>query len=362
MLSTKSALREHIHRVACRARAFYAAKEPGHFLLATHFPVESPPVPPLHQFDLDRQLGEWLDHQLKASRPAWRAREGLDDDSIPSICPGFGIAEHSAWLGMDVHLQETTCLPVPMLDSPDDLGRLVLSPKNRWFQYMKLGYEHLRRRQDGSFVLNVRGTMAPMDIANAVRGNGLFTDFIDEPAATGRLMQFLVTAIRWYYDRLVSWADTVEGGHVFRHIGSWMEGRCLGHLSNDAAMLCSTAVYDEFGFPYERDLIDRYESAIYHVHNEKLHYVPQLASLPKLALLEVAQDPKAALLLSDLPRIFAATGSVALRLAGTSDEVRAHLEELRQRNVFILADCRDRADAEDLLGFVRDRSMEATSH
>ena len=350
-------LREHSHSVAGRARAFYAAKEPGHFLLVTHFPVASPSVPPLHQFDLDRQLGEWLDHQLAAARPGWRAKEGLDDDSIPSICPQFGIAEHSAWLGMEVHLQAATCLPVPVLESLDDLGRLTLSAQNRWLQYMKLGYDHLRRRKDGSFVLNVRGTMAPMDIANAVRGDALFTDFLDDPDAVHRLMKFFVTAIPWYYDQLVSWADAIEGGHIYRYTGSWMRDRCIGHLSNDAAMLCSTAVYDEFGFPYERDLIDRYETAFYHVHNEKMHYVPGLASLPKLALIEVTQDPKTAPLLTDLPRIFAATGSVPLLLGGTSDQVRAHLEELCQRNVFIHAACRDRADAEDLIRFVRDRSQ-----
>ena len=87
-----------------------------------------------------------------------------------------------------------------------------------------------------------------------------------------------------------------------------------------------------------------------------MHYVPSLAALPKLALIEVTHDPKTAPLLTDLPRIFAATGSVALLLRGTSDEVRAHAEELGERNVFIHAACRDRADAEDLIRFVRDRS------
>jgi len=101
---------------------------------------------------------------------------------------------------------------------------------------------------------------------------------------------------------------------VFRHIGSWMEGRCLGHLSNDAAMLCSTAVYDEFGFPYERDLIDRYESAIYTSTTRNCTTCHSWPAAQAGAARSGAR-PKAALLLSDLPRIFAATGSVALRLA-----------------------------------------------
>ena len=142
-------LSQHAAQVVERCRAFYAAREPGHFLINAQVPADAPPIPPLYEFDLDRQLVEWLDANLEAARPAWRAKEGLDDDTIPSICPRFGIAEHTAWLGTDVRLQETTCLPVPLLTSPDDLGRLQLSPETRWYRYMRDGYAHLRSRQDG---------------------------------------------------------------------------------------------------------------------------------------------------------------------------------------------------------------------
>ncbi len=122
--STRS-LSEHVGRVVARRRAFYAARTPGHFLVNVHFPVETPAIPPLHVFDLDHQLTAWLDHNLAAARPIWEAKAGLDDDTLPAICPRFGIAEHSAWLGAEVHLQETTCLPVPVLATPADLIAFV---------------------------------------------------------------------------------------------------------------------------------------------------------------------------------------------------------------------------------------------
>ncbi len=122
--STRS-LSEHVGRVVARRRAFYAARTPGHFLVNVHVPVETPAIPPLHVFDLDHQLTAWLDHNLAAARPIWEAKAGLDDDTLPAICPRFGIAEHSAWLGAEVHLQETTCLPVPVLATPADLIAFV---------------------------------------------------------------------------------------------------------------------------------------------------------------------------------------------------------------------------------------------
>ena len=349
-------LTKHIDCVVRRAKAFYHKATPGHFLINAHIPAEEVVVPPLYDFDLDCQLTEWLDHKLEAARPGWRAKEGLDDDGIASISPSFGIAEHSAWLGMDVRLQEATCLSVPVIKTPEDLSLLRLSEQNKWFCYMKSGYEHLRSRQDGSFVLSVRGTMSPMDIANAVRGDELFADFLLQPDFCHQLMNWLVKAQHWYFEHLLSWAEDIDGGHVFSYSDGWMPPRTIGHLSNDAAMLCSTEIYDQFGFPYECRLVEHYDWVLYHVHNEKIHYFPRLTTLPHLAMLEIACDPQTIWPIEDLERILPATQSVNLMLHAYSDQVREHIDELRDRNVLFRVYCKNRADAEDIVAFVRDRS------
>ena len=146
-------MKVHISRVVQRAAAFYRSKHPGHFLINAHVPAEKMSIPSLLDFNLDEQLTTWLDCKLEAARLCWQAKEGLDDDGIPAICPHFGIAEHSAWLGMDVRLQETTCLPTPLVKTPEDISLLQLSEENKWFRYMKSGYDYLRSRQDGSSVV-----------------------------------------------------------------------------------------------------------------------------------------------------------------------------------------------------------------
>jgi len=347
---------ESIDAVGKRSRAFYRATEPGHFLINALVPVETPDIPPLNHFDLDNQLAEWLDYKLAAARPVWRAKAGLDDDAIPSICPQFGIAEHSAWLGMDVTLQTDTCLPIPSLKSPEELEGYRLSRQTKWFQYIKKGYDYLRSKKDGTFVLSLRGTMAPMDMANAWRGDELYVDFVLQPDFVHRIMKFLVQAIPWYYRHLSGWADSIDGGHVFYMGSGWMDKHVLGHLSNDAAMLCSPKIYDEFGFPYEAELVKKYGGVFYHVHNEKLHFVPRVAQLPRMSLLEVSNDPRTPGALADLDRIFAATGSVNLMLYGTGDQVRASIDQLKKRNVFLHVSCRDLKEAQDIVAFVRDRS------
>ena len=313
------------------------------------------PHPPLWEFDLDHQITDWLDYKLAQQRVEWQAKEGLDDDTIPCICPTFGIAEHSAWLGMDVQLQEDTCLPIPIIQEPADLWKVRCSEADRWFHYMEKSYKYLRDQKDGSFVLSVRGTMTPMEIANAVRGDVLFMDFLQQPDFVHDLLAILVKAIRWYFPKLCSWADQIHNSHVFTYGKSWMPPGTIGHLANDAAMLCSADIYAEFGFPYELQVVQGYNQIIYHVHNEKMHYVPQLAKLPGLALLEVTNDPTAPPTIEDLERVFAATELANLMLTVTSDQIREHLDELDSRNVFLQVDCQDRLDAEDIIAFVRDR-------
>lgn len=351
-------LSQKIENVVARSKTFYATKKPGHFLINAILPVPIPEIPPLYDFDLDHQLTKWLDFKLAAARPIWQAKAELDDDTIPCICPQFGIAEHSAWLGMEVLLQKDTCLSIPLLKSPEDLDRLQFSAATKWFHYIKNGYDYLRSKKDGSFVLSLRGTMAPMDFANALRGDELFMDFILLPDFVHRLMQFLVEAIDWYYRHLQKWADEIDGGNV-QYIGSgWMDKNIIGHLSNDAALLCSPEIYDEFAFPYEVELVKKYSGVFYHVHNEKMHFIPKLAQLPGLKLLEVSNDPRTPGTLEDLDRIFAATGSANLMLHGSSDQVRSNIDQLKARNVFLQVTCHDRKDAEDIIGLVRKHSGE----
>ena len=339
-----------------RTKSFYKATTPGHFLMNVHLPSNPVERPPLNQLNLDHDLEKWLNYQLQAARIIWEAKNGLEDDSIPSICPRFGIAEHSAWLGAEVMLQEDTCLPIPLLDQLENFDLLKVSEDAVWFQYMKTGYQYLNNQKDGTFVLSNRGTMTPMDIANAIRGDALFTDFLLEPELTHKLMTFLTSAINWYYDKLNSWADTIKGGQVYFLSGGWMEESTIGHLSNDTAMLCSHNIYREFGYPYEIQLTNNFDQIFYHVHNEKIHYLPSLLNLPNLSLLEISNDPKTVPPVEDLQRLLKITGDKKLMLLATSEQVKKNIQYLKECNVFLQVQCTDYKEAENIIDFIRQES------
>ena len=349
-------LEQHMERVARRSNAFFNAKKPGHFLLWTEVPWEKKEIPPFYKFDLDHQLHEFIDYQLENNKILWQAKSGLDDDTIPLMVPWFGISEHSAWTGADVHFQKDTSLPIPFIKSIDDVEAMNLCTENKWFRRMQQGYDYLRSKKDGSFVLGVRGTMAPMDIANAIRGDELFTDFILNPELVHLLMKKLTSLIPQYYSHMLSWADDLLGGHAYFFHHGWMPGNTIAHLSNDAAMLCSPQIFDEFAFEYEKELVAPYKHVLYHVHNQKMHFIPRLIEMPQLSLLEISTDPNTVEPLDDLENIFSLTGSTNLMLHCDSDLLRKRIDELTERNVFLHVWCKDYKDAKEVIAMVRDKS------
>lgn len=351
-------LNAHIDRVVQRSRRFFAATTPGHFLVHAYVPFDEPPVRALCDFNLERQLPEWMDYQLAIAAARWRAKDGLDDDHIPSLSPIFGMAEYSAWLGMEVQLQRDTCLPLPMVHGPEDLDRLIFSTSARWFQYLQTGYRYLQERKADRFVVSFGGMIGPMDMANAVRGDDFFLDVVLNPEFMHRLLRRMVEGSHWFFDHLLGWCDCVAGGYVYQFGGFWLPGTRPGHLTNDPAMMCGADVYDAFGFPYEQELAATYSGSLYHVHNANLRMVPRVATLPRLRVLQISNDPKITPVPEDLARLYAVTPpSLPLMMHATSDQIRAHLPELQQRNICLRVPCRDRADADDIVALVRDRSQ-----
>ncbi len=352
------ALSERAGAVVRRARAFCEAGTPGHFLVAVHPPREWPPIPDFTSVEWDNpaELQRHVDAQLENHRAGWCSKEGLDDDTLPCIAPRFGYAEHTAWLGMNIRWQRDTSIGEPFLNSRSQIPGLGLREESFGYRLMRDSYAHLRSRQDGSFFLAMRGCASPMELANAVRGDDIFMDFAEEPAFCHQLLARLTEIYPDYLNRLRSWADEIDGGTLFWMHQGWIGPNAMGHFSNDAAMLCGPGVYAEFGFPYEEKLTAGWDHILFHIHTEKMHYVPRLARLRRLRLLQVQADPATGSNFNSIGRILAATGNANLLITAGSAEIRANLDAVRGRNVFFVAHCESRADAADLIAWLRGRS------
>jgi hypothetical protein len=127
----------------------------------------------------------------------------------------------------------------------------------------------------------------------------------------------------------------------------------MGHFAHDVAMLCRTAVYEEFGLPDDEALTGHWDHIVFDVHTAQMHDLPGLATLRSLRLLQPQEDPGTGSKFQVIDRIQRQTGRANLLLTATAREIRDHLDAVRDRNVFSIAQCESREDTADLMDWLR---------
>jgi hypothetical protein len=275
-----------------RIKAFYAAPRGALVNIGGVATIKGLPSRPLNSWKFPDELYPYLDTIIEQTENHWRQRDDFDDDLLPSVYPWFGIAEHSAIVGGDIHFAEATSFQVPLITSWSKLDEIVLSEDNKWFRMLMDGFRYLKEKTQGKLLLRLRGADGPMDMANALRGNDLFTDFYDYPEEVERLMALCVKAIKWSFEHQRRIVGELEGGFL-NGFSVWEPGNSAGHISEDASVLCSPELYRKFGRPYTADLCSSYDSMFIHIHSAGKHAIPDIVSIPQFICVELSNDPNA---------------------------------------------------------------------
>jgi hypothetical protein len=254
--------------------------------------VRGSPARPLNTWKFPAELYPYLDTLIEQAENHWQQREDIDDDLLPSVYPWFGIAEHSAIVGGDIRFAEATSYQVPLITDWGKLDSITLSEENKWFRMLMDGFRYLKEKTRGKLLVRLRGADGPMDMANALRGNDLFTDFYDYPEEAERLIAFCGKAVNWSFEHQRSIAGELEGGFL-SGFAVWMPGNSAGHISEDASVLCSPELYRRFGRPYTEELCASYDGMLIHIHSAGRHAIPDIVSIPQFTCVELTNDPNA---------------------------------------------------------------------
>ena len=248
-------------------------------------------VKPLEQWRFPDEMCEYLDACIERDCEKWMFRDFLDDDTLPTMKPYFGISIHSAFIGGDVKFGGNTSYHVPVIKNWDSLDSLTLKEDNLYLQLLLNAMRYLQKKSYSyGFFLSLRGGDSPMDIANALRGNDLFLDFYDDNIQVHRLMDFCVKAAKWTWKHQVEITGILEGGRITGQ-AVWLPGNAIGHLSEDASSMCSVDIYEEFGQPYTQRLLNDYDTAIMHVHTKGRHQLPSISKLEGIKFIQLEYDP-----------------------------------------------------------------------
>jgi hypothetical protein len=278
--------------VIARTKAFYATQRRGAALVQVlgGEGISLQSSKPLEKWRLPGEMIPYIDDRVAAVTRFWERRQGLDDDLIPAIAPWYGIAEHTAFLGGEVEFTGGTSFNHQILPDWKDFDHLKLDENHPWLRMVVDGIRHCREKWGELFAAKLRGADGPLDIANIVRGNDLFTDIYDHPDELHQLMDFCAAAVRFTMDRQLQEATVLEGG-VITGFDIWLPRPCAGHLSDDASCMMSVANYEEFGLPYMRKACAAYENVMLHTHSLGKKNIPQFASVPQIKWLQISSDP-----------------------------------------------------------------------
>jgi hypothetical protein len=113
------------------------------------------------------------------------------NDAVPTPEIYFAIGSiTSAMSGRKAVYASDTAWCDPVLDDWDDLPGLKFDPENTWLRFHAMVYRDLARKCEGDYLLLPFLHRSPLDAANGIRGDALFSDFYENPDMAKALIEW----------------------------------------------------------------------------------------------------------------------------------------------------------------------------
>ncbi len=246
-----------------------------------------------HAYDLGIQYT-----QLAGESAAYHADIG--DDFVPYIWVSWGTGGDASMLtGRDdvVFKKGSSYSAGPVIKDWDDLAVLTLDLDNFWIDKVRDFWRGVESAydMDGIAVSSVSQFRIPLDFANDLRGNDIFTDLYDFPEEVEVLLEYCTNCIIEIDTHL---RDEFS---IFQNApgGSW--GTVLGDktiwLNGDPVDLISDDFGRRFNNPYVEKITGYSDGVFFHHHSLGYKKVRVISEIDNLALQEIIQDPNGCRLL-----------------------------------------------------------------
>lgn len=311
-----------------------------------------PKVKPLNAWDFDKELCAFWDALIEREDFIWSRRVDVEDDCIPSLSPRYGIAEHSAYIGGKVLMEETTSYNTPFIKEWGDLRKIALDSDNVWFRRVIDGISYIKEKGAGRIAARLRGGCGPAELANFIRGNDLFTDFYDYPDEVAEMIEVCVKAERWFMQSQLEALGDFEGG-ILDGFNVWMPHGSFGHLSEDWSYMCSPGMYREFGQRYTEKMTEGFDNILMHVHSGGAHILPDLTKSKNLTYIQISADPNQPTAIDIFKKYEECLRGKIVMMMTTPEELLKEAEFLKDKKVIFTIDCESIAEAQRITEYVR---------
>jgi hypothetical protein len=309
---------------------------------------------PLNSWNFVDDTNDYIEYRVKKLRCFLEYTKELDNDYIPEISASLGIGLNSAYLsGADIIVGEDTSWIHPVINDWEDMQKLETSKENKWVKVITQMSKRILELSDGDYIPSTFTHFAPIDMANALRGNQLFYDFYDDPEKVHELMSISTDAIIWLEKELRKYTGQVMGGTAVA--GMWIPGGAP-FLSEDNADLCSPEIYREFAFQYTQKAIDSMGGAYIHHHAKGYHVHSDFARLRGLKMLEISWDPNCPRPIDRLEEVYELNNGLPLMTRCTAKDVYENIDALLRGRIVLMLDVNSLDEGKEVMKFIRKHS------
>lgn len=220
-------------------------------------------------------------------------------DVLLSMRPNYGVGILASLFGAEPFIMayEQDCLPNvrplagggqairalldrPLPDFSAGFGGAVLRIARR-FAEIRSQYPKISRY----VFLDAPDCQSSMDICELLWGSNLFYALYDEPDTVHALLDRVTQAYKAFMEAWFSIVPQRTPYHVY--LGRVVRGSVF--LRDDSAMNLSPALYEEFVFPYDRELLCHFGGGGIHFCGRGEHFIPKMAATPGLTGVDMSQ-------------------------------------------------------------------------
>jgi hypothetical protein len=341
--------------------AFFRDKEPGSILayiyrydLKNRDSFTQDPARKLNEWDFSTENNLFVERMVRGLRAYLAFTRDIDDDFIPWLSPGLGIALYSAWFSnADIIFGAETSWTHPVINDWCDLDKLVLDPENRWLKYIIDTTELLMHMNEGDYFVQPLSHLSPLDMANAIRGNQIFYDFYDAPDQVRLLLNTCTEAIIWLQNKMRGLVDPGLGGSDIW--GAWIPGHNV-FMSEDVADLCSDDLYRSFARPCTQRVCDSFDGCFIHHHAKGFHVHQSITQLSQLKLVEISWDPNTPRPIDRIASLYEMNADIPLMTRCTAQDVYEKIDEIKKGRAILMLSVDNLDEGKDVLRFIRKHS------
>ena len=270
----------------------------------------------LNTYDFNNDIDRYISDLVRETEKTYDIRRNVYDDILPNISPVLGIGDYSAFVAGDIIFSEDTSWSQPVLTHLEDWRELQEIGTSKWYKKFMLISQKLIEQVKGTDIPFMRGFFSPLDLAHALRGESIYTDFYDNPNEVHEFLDFLA-------DITIKFADNLKS-MVYKYLGEskysvWFFKDSI-NMSEDISCMISPELYREFEAPYTQKVIDHFGSGLLHCHSRALYLVPELCRLKGVKNIWIATDPNTTEPISILKDLIKQSNNVCLSIDCSSFE------------------------------------------